>query len=143
MKVLRWIIPLLVITSCNSVGRRTQEFEKIELGMVKSEVLDVAGPPFWSDRYEGMDRWIYYMEPNTKQIEKVVYFKEGQVFQKGYREKPTLSAEEMEEIKKPRVKTSTDEKTFTPKYSDEELRQIIKKEINKQQPKKETNLKKL
>ena len=142
MKVILSALILLVLLGCNSAEKRKMEFEKIELGMIKSEVLEVAGPPFWSDRSNGMDRWIYYMEPDTKQIEKVVYFKEGRVFQKGVRQKPTLTAEEMEEVKKPRVK-STNVKPYERKYSDDELKKIIKKEIKKQKPKKSKKLEKI
>ena len=106
----------------------------IEIGMSKSEVLDVAGPPHWSDRYDGYDRWTYYMNPIRKQQEKIVYFRQGLVIQKGLKEKPLLTAEEMEEIKKPRVKT----KPYQRKYSDEQLRGLIKQEIRKESQKKKT-----
>ena len=134
---------LFIVVGCSTPDRKS-EFAAIEIGMVKSEVLDAAGPPHWSDRQSigdhSYDRWFYYMEPEARQAERVVYFLKGKVFQKGERIKPALSAEEMEEIKKPRVKKP---KAFTPSMSEEELRQAIKKEIKKQEkknPKKKTSL---
>ena len=131
MKILFLIFSLLLLTTltaCQQAKKRHQEFSSIEMGMLKSEVLDVAGSPHWSDRHMNMDRWIYYLEPGKKQTERVVYFKNGQVFQKGQRIKPLLSAEEMEDIKKPRSPRTTE---FQPSMDEEQLRRVIKKEIQK------------
>lgn len=114
---------VLFLTSCQT--DRVAEYDAVEIGMAKSEVLDIAGPPHWSDHTEGHDRWIYYMKPETRQQERIVYFQHGMVVKKGLREKPVLTAQEMEEIKKPRQKKIM----FKPKYTDEQLKKIIKKEI--------------
>ncbi len=100
------------------------------MGMVKSEVLQLAGPPHWSDRWQGHDRWIYYMKPEDRQTERVVYFRQGKVVLTGERIQPVLSAQEMDELKKPRLKKSS--KEFQPSLSEDELREAIKKEIKKQ-----------
>ena len=105
-----------------------QEFSSIQIGMAKSEVLEVAGPPHWSDRYKEFDRWTYYMKPENKQTERVVYFKNGKVFQKGERIRPLLTAEEAEVLKQPRPK---EQKIFKPKLNEQQLRKVIKKEIKK------------
>ena len=120
----------LLIVSCSSRDKRQEEFKNIEIGMVKSEVLDVAGPPYWSDRKNNEDRWIYYMDPEDKDTERIVYLKNNKVVRKGLRELPLLSAEEMEAIKKERP----DLKPHKPSVSEEELREIIKKEIEKENP---------
>lgn len=140
VSILLALLCSLLLTACSSKDWREREFNSIELGMSKSEVLDQAGPPHWSDRYDGYDRWIYYMNPERKHQERVVYFKQGVVIQKGLKEKPFLSAEEMEEVKAPRIKT----KPYKRKYSDEQLKKIIKKEIQKKEGKpKESKLKKI
>ena len=106
------------------------------MGMSKSKVLEVAGPPHWSDRHAGMDRWIYYMKPEDKQTEKVVYFRQGQVFQKGQRIKPVLTADEMDEINQPKPPTL---KKFKPSMSESQVREAIKKEMRKQKKKKKNH----
>ncbi len=129
MKLFSLIIFLLILTHCShSEYSRRLEFESIKMGMVKSEVLDSAGPPHWSDRNKGMDRWFYYLEPGDRQTEKVVYFKEGRVFRKGLRDQPLLTAEEAEEIKRPKVPLP---KPFKPSMTEKQLRKAIKKEIKK------------
>lgn len=127
------ILLLLVSAGCASVKeKRVQEYEAIEIGMVKSQVIDLAGPPYWSDRKDGQDRWIYYMEPEDKSTERIVYFEDNKVVAKGLRKKPFLSADEMEEVKKDRPKKVI----YKQKVSDKELRRIIKKDIEKAEKKK-------
>lgn len=123
----------LLVQCSSTIERRRAEFEAVKIGMVKSEVLDVAGPPFWSDHNDGFDRWIYYMEPEGRQSEKIIYFQNGTVVRKGLREKPVLTAEEMEEIKKPKPEKM---KPFTPTYNQKELRKVIKKAVDKEEKKK-------
>jgi outer membrane protein assembly factor BamE (lipoprotein component of BamABCDE complex) len=105
------------------------------MGMVKSEVLAVAGSPHWSDRWNNHDRWIYYMKPEDKQTERIVYFKKGRVVLTGERIKPALTAEEMDGLKKP--KPTPQARDFEPSLSEDELRKVIKKEIRKQNKTKE------
>lgn len=102
------------------------------MGMQKSEVMSVAGPPSWSNRVRSVDRWFYYMVPGDRQTVRVVYFRNGKVFRKGLRDKPALTAEEAEALKHPAPK---DQKPFQPSLSEDELRQEIKKEIRKQESK--------
>ncbi len=125
---------LFVFSACSVTNNRKAEFAAIEMGMVKSEVLEVAGPPHWSDRWKGHDRWIYYMVPEDRQTERVVYFRGGKVVLTGERIKPLLTAEEMDSLKEPRLKEST--KNFQPSMNEEELRKAIKKEIEKEDKKK-------
>ena len=129
-------LSLLVFIGCSSAEKRAQEFNNIEMGMSKSKVLEVAGPPHWSDRQAGMDRWIYYLKPEQRQTERVVYFRHGQVFQKGQRIKPLLSADELDQVNTPRAPKV---KKFKPSMSEAQVREAIKKEMRKQKKKKKTH----
>jgi outer membrane protein assembly factor BamE (lipoprotein component of BamABCDE complex) len=133
MRFLLVFIFLIVLNACATGDFREREFEEISIGMVKSEVLQTAGPPHWSDRNKGLDRWFYYMKPEDRQTERVVYFRKGRVVQKGERMKPLLTAEEVEELKDPPRKQ---QKPFKMKYTEDQLRQVIKKEIEKEEGKK-------
>ena len=132
MRPLTLVLSLLLLSACTSGKKRQQEFESIQIGMVKSEVLEVAGPPHWSDRSGELDRWIYYMKPEDKQTERIIYFRRGKVFQKGLRKKPALTAEEMEQVKQPRVIY----KASKPSLSKSQLREVLKKEVEQKTPKK-------
>lgn len=131
-------VSFLMIMGCSSAERRTQEFNEIEIGMVKSRVMEVAGPPHWSDRHAGMTRWIYYLKPEDKQTERVVYFRHGKVFQKGQRIKPVLTAEERDEINRPRSKIHS----FQPSMTEAQMREAIKREVRKEKKRKEKEEKK-
>lgn len=133
MRSLIFALSILSFVACSQSQRKQDEFSKIEMGMVKSEVLEVAGPPHWSDRKQEMDRWFYYMKPEDRQTERVVYFKDGKVFLKGLKKQPLLTAEEAEELKKPRQKKSTTE--FKPRYNEAQLRKAVKKEVDKKSKK--------
>lgn len=133
------IISLLAYTACSSKDKIQKEFNAIEIDMVKSEVLEVAGPPYWSDRKDGQDRWIYYLKPEDKSTERVVYFEDNKVVAKGLKKKARLSAEEMESIKADRPPKVI----YKRKVSDEQLRNIIKKEVQKEEKKKKNNFEKI
>ena len=138
MKPLLFLLFFLV-AACSSQQTRIEEFNSIQLGMVKSDVIAKAGAPYWSDRKKGQDRWIYYMNPKDREQEKVVYFEDGKVVAIGARKKSTLSADEMDAIKEKKIKT----KPHKRKYSDKELKQIIKKELKKSKKKSETKFEKI
>lgn len=124
---------LIFLTSCQTPEQRlSRQFKAVELGMTKSQVLEVAGPPHWSDHNKGLDRWFYYMEPEARQSEQIVFFKQGKVSGKGQREKPTFTAEEEEQIKAPRPPKVD----FKPTYTEKQMRALIKKEIEKKEGKK-------
>ncbi len=127
------IIFISTVRCVSDYEQRKAEFDAVEIGMVKSEVLDIAGPPHWSDHKHDHDRWIYYMKPEGRQSEKIIYFRKGVVVRKGLREKPVLTPEEMDEIKKPKpIKP----KPFTPTYTKEELRKVIKKAVDEEEKRK-------
>ena len=113
-----WLLPfILFLTSCQAFQSYEERFANIKIGMVKSEVIDVAGPPRWSDRKKGQDRWIYFINAEDHNTERVVYFENGKVIKKGLREKPAISAEDMDRVNEGK---QTDIKV-KPRMSDEEL----------------------
>lgn len=138
MKPLQFIVAFMLI-SCQSIDKNKSDFADIQLGMTKAEVISATGAPYWSDRKRGEDRWIYYMNPKTREDERVVYFHNNKVVRKGERIKPILSAEEMEQIKRQRTKT----KPYKPKLSEEQLEKIIKKEIEQKTKKKTKRFEKI
>lgn len=129
------VLPLLLSLSCSVTTQRQKNFAAIQVGMLKSEVLDIAGTPYWSDRKKNQDRWFYYINPEDKDTERVVYFRHNKVIQKGLRQKSLLTAEEMEQVKV----EPTQPKSHQPSISDQELRQMIRKEIKKQDKKKKND----
>lgn len=130
---------ILVLVGCASPHPPDDEFNKISLGMLKSEVLDVAGTPRWTDRHKGQDVWIYLMKPNDRSSEQLVYFEDGKVVQKGTRNTPALTADEMDSIKNDSGKPIT----YKPSLSEEELRKVIKKEVEEKNPPKKEKFEKL
>lgn len=133
------IMVFLGVTGCSTPSAREHEFDKIQLGMLKSEVLDVAGPPKWTDRQNSQDLWIYLMKSNDRESERIVYFENGKVVQTGLRNKPALTAEEEENLKNPRPKDIH----FKPSMSEDQLRKEIKKEIEKKNPQKPEKFEKI
>lgn len=136
--MLRFGFILLLLTACQTSSERLiKEYEAIQLGMNKSEVLHVAGNPAWSDRMDGQDRWIYYLNPQDQSSEQIVFFENGKVVSKGPRNKPELSAEEMDQLKENELAP------HKPKYSDEELKSILKKEVEREKSKKHDHFEKI
>ncbi len=114
------------------------EFEAIELGMAKTDVIALAGAPSWSDRKEDQDRWFYYLVPDDRETERVVYFENGKVVEKGLRRKPLLSPEELDSLNK-----SDKEISFKPRYTQDQLRQLLKEEAEKAKPKRKEKFEKI
>ena len=84
---------------------RFNNFQSIQLGMDKGKVIEVAGNPTSTRRWQGLDRWIYIFPPTpadhapahpAQALVKEVHFKEGIVVHIGDPVKPALSAEEQD-----------------------------------------------
>lgn len=129
----------LLLMSCQLWISRQDEFDSVQVGMTKPEVIEALGSPSWSDRKNGEDRWIYFLAPHDRSSEKLVYFKKGVVSRKGLRDKPTLTAEELDALKKERPQPYS----HKPSVSENELREIIKKEIEKKEGSQKENFEKL
>ena len=67
----------LMLPSC--VTPRFREFDRVQEGMPKWEVLDAAGSPSRTQRWQGRDRWIYVMwdAPGEKRRIREVHFEDG------------------------------------------------------------------
>ena len=133
------IFTSFLLMSCQLWSTRQDEFNQVHVGMTKPEVIKVLGSPSWSDRKDNEDRWIYFLDSHDRTSERLVYFKQGLVSRKGLRDKPSLSAEEMEALKKERLRSYT----HKPSVSEKELRRIIKKEIEKKEGSQKENFEKL
>ena len=120
----------IILSGCQSNQRRLDEFGAIEMGMRKRDVLDVAGNPRFTNRKKDIDRWFYYLVPEEPQSIRVVHFKNNQVIYKGHRQEAQLSVEEIESVNKPRVKP------YIRSLSDDELKELIKKDMRKEKKKK-------
>lgn len=123
------ILLLCFLASCHTLNDRRQDFALVKRGMTKPQVMDTLGSPSWSDRKQGEDRWIYFLDPHDRSTERIVYFRKGTVSRKGLRDKPPLSAEEMEQVKADRPL----QMEHTPRLNEEQLREVIKKEIEKKE----------
>lgn len=123
-----WLL-LISLAACHTLNDRRQDYARVDVGMSKPQVMDTLGPPSWSDRRKGEDRWIYFLDPHDRTTERIVYFRDGIVTRKGPRDAPKLTAEEMEEIKAERPL----EMDHQPSLSDEELKKVIKKEIEEKE----------
>lgn len=76
---------------------RQKGFEKIQVGMDKSSVLEIAGNPDKTQRWNGKDRWTYkHLISDTNAEIKEVHFEEGRVVYVGSQVHPAISAEEQD-----------------------------------------------
>lgn len=88
---------LAVLSGCQTP--RHLEFDAIREGMVKGDVIQAAGNPTRTQRWQGKDRWIYVYYPDEKTVDlKEVHFLEGRVTHKGTPPIPPTSAEEQDRI---------------------------------------------
>jgi outer membrane protein assembly factor BamE (lipoprotein component of BamABCDE complex) len=139
MRVIINVLILSLLVSCQSPQKRIDEFNKVHIGMVKSEVIAVAGHPYWSDRKMGQDRWIYFMNPKDREDERIVYFENNKVVEMGLRNQSLFSADELEQIKS----QNTKQNTYKIKFSDKELKIILQKEVEKNEKKLPENFEKI
>lgn len=71
------VVSMLFISACAST--KTRPYQKVKLGMDKSQVLEIIGNPSRSDHVRGADRWSYddFSEGDRDVVS--VYFSEGKV----------------------------------------------------------------
>jgi len=101
MAILRHFMPVmgLILTLASCQTPRHKEFDRVRLGMLKTDVIDVAGGPTRSQRWQGRDRWIYQYEPGpSQQLTREVHFVDGKVIYAGPPIAPAVSAEEQDRI---------------------------------------------
>jgi outer membrane protein assembly factor BamE len=86
----------LYSTGCASTDIR--DFEKIQVGMDKDDVLKIMGSPNKSERWKGMDRWTYVLWNDNQDGRREVHFNEGRATYVGDMVKPEISAEEQDRL---------------------------------------------
>ncbi|MCM2282574.1 MAG: hypothetical protein NDI61_12090 [Bdellovibrionaceae bacterium] len=75
------------------------EFTRIKEGMVKGDVVEAAGNPSRTQRWQGKDRWIYELYPDGVHADiREVHFTEGRVTYIGTPTVPEVSAEEQDRL---------------------------------------------
>lgn len=93
----RFSLALLTLTLFSCTTPRQSGFEKIKIGMDKSSVLDIAGSPNKTQRWQGKDRWTYtYLLSDTNAEIKEIHFEEGRVVYVGGKVYPAVSAAEQD-----------------------------------------------
>jgi len=69
---------MLLLAACSSLPVQTA-LERVQVGMSKPEVLEVAGSPKRTYREHSQDHWIYVYFENDREIHRVVVFEAGKV----------------------------------------------------------------
>ncbi|MFZ4404459.1 MAG: outer membrane protein assembly factor BamE domain-containing protein [Pseudobdellovibrionaceae bacterium] len=72
----------LLCILCFTLGCQTsmvKQFEQIQSGQSKHDVLELMGSPQSSQRFHGKDRWVYVLYKDGQAVEKEVHFTEGAV----------------------------------------------------------------
>lgn len=90
------LLGLLFLSACQTP--RIVEFESVNLGEQKTDVIEAVGNPTVAQRKSGQDRWIYRLYDKDILVEKWVIFQEGYVVYKGDPVPPLISAEEQDLI---------------------------------------------
>jgi hypothetical protein len=95
---------LMTVAACLTclVGCQTPrhvEFQQVRQGMEKDLVIEAAGGPEKSRRWQGKDRWIYEFSetpegPQTREV----HFEDGRAVYVGTKIPPVISAEEQDRI---------------------------------------------
>ncbi len=89
---------LVGFTACQTPQHK--RFENVQLGMEKLDVVDAAGTPAKTRRWQGKDRWTYEMwnKADRTTIVREVHFQNGRVTYIGRPVMPAVSAEEQDKI---------------------------------------------
>lgn len=99
------IMSLIAICACTTIEQKKQ-FEQVQVGMDKGQVLEIMDSPQRTERHHGQDRWTYFIENSEAQnpiqreqkLEKQIYFENGQSTYVGDPIKPLISAEVQDRI---------------------------------------------
>lgn len=80
------VFSISLLFGCQSSPKR--QFEKVQVGMEKVDVLQLMETPWTTTRLHGKDRWIYIFYDNGVRQEKEVHFLNGAVVYAGDALKP-------------------------------------------------------
>lgn len=75
-----------------------EQFERVQVGMEKDDVLGLMDSPQRTQRWHGMDRWTYIFYTDGTRYEKEVHFADGKAKYVGEVFVPAVSAEEQDRI---------------------------------------------
>ena len=75
-----------------------KQFEKVNLGHDKSDVLEIMGGPTYSARRNGMDRWTYVIYQDGIRLERQIEFLDGIALYKGNPKEPFITADEQDQL---------------------------------------------
>ncbi len=95
-----------LLIACACTIEQKKQFEQIQVGMDKGQVLDIMDSPQRTERHHGQDRWTYFIEnpdaqnpiQREQKVEKQIYFENGMSTYVGDPIKPLISAEEQDRI---------------------------------------------
>lgn len=89
-------ITTLLLTGC-TISQKKQ-FEKVEVGMEKDQVLGLLDSPQRTQRWHGLDRWTYIFYDENLRLEKEIHFNEGKANYVGDVYAPPVAAEDQDKL---------------------------------------------
>ena len=90
------LISIFLFAGC-SLSQKKQ-FEHVQVGMDKGEVLGLLESPQRTQRWHGMDRWTYIFYDENQRQEKEVHFQEGRANYVGDVYVPAVSADQQDKL---------------------------------------------
>lgn len=73
-----------------------KQFERVQVGMEKTEVLSLMESPQRTQRWHGLDRWTYIFYNDGNRFEKEVHFSDGKATYVGEVFQPPVTASEQD-----------------------------------------------
>ena len=128
-----FLVALLCVSGCATISG-SQSYSALELGMDKGQVLELMGSPKTTSRKDSIDSWFYDLEPPSKASRRVLQFDQGQLIYIGKYIPPPISAEVADELKKNPKAGDLKYKKHKRRYSEPELREILRKEVENKDP---------
>lgn len=93
-KLVLLCLSVMFLSGC-TISQKKQ-FEKVQVGMDKDQVLTLLDSPQRTQRWHGMDRWTYIFYEQDFRFEKEIHFDEGNAKYVGDVYKPEISADEQD-----------------------------------------------
>src|SRR4051812_19477413 len=95
-KIYLFLIGLLILSSCATT--ELKQYNQVQKGMDKDQVLSIMGSPRHNLRRDGVDRWTYEFYDSGKFYKKEVHFKDGIAIYVGdeYKDPETVVEEKLE-----------------------------------------------
>jgi outer membrane protein assembly factor BamE len=87
-------ISLMLNACATNMGR---QFERVQVGMEKDQVLALMDSPQRTQRWKGLDRWTYIFYVDGVRQEKEVQFRQGTATYAGPPPKPEITAQEIDQ----------------------------------------------